>query len=33
MEVLWTSVSYVLVTSGAVLAAYILVRWLSAGRH
>jgi hypothetical protein len=33
MEVLWTSVSYVLFASGAVLAASILVTWLGAGRH
>jgi hypothetical protein len=33
MEVLWTTASFVLVTSGAVLAAFILVTWLGAGRH
>jgi hypothetical protein len=33
MDVLWTTVSYAVVASGAVLAAYILARWLGAGRH
>jgi hypothetical protein len=29
MEVLWTTVSYVVVASGALLAVYILVRWFA----
>jgi hypothetical protein len=33
MEVLWTTVSYAVVAGGAVLAAFILARWLGAGRH
>jgi hypothetical protein len=33
MNVLWTTVSYAVVASGAVLAAYIFARWLSVGRH
>ena len=33
MEVLWTAISFAVVASGALLAAYILVYWLRAGRR
>jgi len=33
MEVLWTTASYAVFASGAVLAAYILARWLGVRRH
>lgn len=33
MEVLWTTVSYLVVVSGALLAAYILAQWFRVGRH
>jgi hypothetical protein len=33
MEVLWTTVSYAIVASGAALAAFILAKWLGMGRH
>jgi hypothetical protein len=33
MEVLWTTIAYMIVGVGALLAAYILFRWISAARH
>jgi len=33
MEVLWTTASYAVFAGGALLAAFILARWLGAGRH
>jgi hypothetical protein len=33
MEVLWTTIAYLVVGGGALLAAYILFKWMSAARH
>jgi hypothetical protein len=33
MEALWTTASYAVFSSGALLAAYILARWVGAGRR
>jgi hypothetical protein len=33
MGVLWTTIAYAVVGGGALLAAYILFRWMSAARH
>jgi hypothetical protein len=33
MEALWTTITFAVVASGALLAAYVLVYWLRSGRR